>query len=171
VTRALRVLLPLVLASASGPAAAGDLWTVALPLGLPQFVQHRPVAGSVYALVQGAGVAGVAVTTPPMVDALLAEDPAAYERLRLPNALAVTALAGGWFVSAIDALHARDVLAGERAAAARAWDAARPPRDAAQVAGVVSWRSWRSGSLPGSAGPVAARAPGGRDGDPTPPTR
>ena len=117
------VLLAAVLAPA--PARAGDLWTVVLPFGLPQFVQHRPIAGAAYAAVQGAGAAGAVWTGLALGNALDEEQGERFDRWRLPNALCVTALAGGWFVSAVDALHARDVASREQADRARAWDAAR----------------------------------------------
>jgi len=132
----LSLILSLLLAA---PAQAGPVWTLVMPLGVPQFTHQKPLRGLAYGGAQAA-LGGVAVwSSLEMREAALTED---FERelpLRMVSAIAIGGFAATWLASSIDGsrLHDQEMLDNELSWRSGAYDAL-PAHLARPVAPVAS---------------------------------
>ena len=99
-------------------------WALIMPLGVPQFAQHRSVPGLVFGGVQAAAFGGASAAMVGMRRANEAGDVDRELTLRLVSVGAVAVGAGAWFGSITEASHAQQTA---RADAARAWSASTNP--------------------------------------------
>ena len=102
------LILSLLLAA---PANAGAVWTVVMPLGVPQFTHQKPLRGVAYGSVQLA-LGGVATwSSLEMREAALAEDVGRELPLRMVSAGAIAGFAATWLISSIDGSRLHDIEA------------------------------------------------------------
>lgn len=114
------LLLPLLM-SAPALAESAPGFALVLPLGVPQYAQHRPRPGVIFTSTQALGVAATVLGTVAMRNAATAGDIDRELNLRLATAGTVAFTLGSWMVSAIDASHHEDVLSEELARRSREW--------------------------------------------------
>lgn len=99
-------------------------WALIMPLGVPQFAQHRSVPGFVFGGIQAAAFGGATAAMVSMRRANEAGDVDRELSLRLVSVGAVAVGGGAWFASVTEASHAQQTA---QADAARAWNASTHP--------------------------------------------
>lgn len=112
----------------SAAAQAGTGWTVTIPFGVGVFVHEKPVAGTIYALTQAAGLTVLTLGTIQGNAAYEAEDLTAGERWRFITAGGSSFAVASYFVSVLHASRLQDAAEAEEDAkqgAARAVEQGR----------------------------------------------
>ena len=104
------------------------IWTVAMPLGIPQFTLHAPRRGLLFGGIQVLGIGATVYASLEMLELSQSDDPGGDKELAWRQASAAsTAIVGlTWLVSGIDGSRAHDeALARSQAmrVSARDWDA------------------------------------------------
>ena len=110
----------------SAPAAAAPGWTLALPLGVPQFVHGRPGMGALFAGLQVIGIGATAVATSQVYRYADSEDGDLYLTWRMVSSGTVAFTAAAWFASALGGSRLHQLELEHRAAAGRAWPSRQP---------------------------------------------
>ena len=95
-------MLGLLISLLAAPAQAGAVWTLAMPLGVPQFTHHTPWRGVLYGALQAGALGAATWTTLEMRDAAIAGDIDRELPLRMASAAAVAGFTAVWTVSIID---------------------------------------------------------------------
>ncbi|MCB9762636.1 MAG: hypothetical protein H6739_22745 [Alphaproteobacteria bacterium] len=116
----------------SSPAVAQEQpgWTLILPLGAPQFIQHRVPRGVVSGGIQVAGL-GVAIGSGVAANrAAEAEDFEREGTMQIISIAGASAACGALFYSVMDAAHYNQLQREQMAAQARAWAVAALPHPA-----------------------------------------
>ena len=123
---ALFLLVGLALAEDPGAAEVPAVWTVAMPLGVPQFAHGERARGLQFGGVQAVGIGTTVYSQARMVALAQSDDPGGLEELAWRRASvvgsAVTGLA--WLASVIDGsrLHDAALEGTAMAESVRAWD-------------------------------------------------
>jgi hypothetical protein len=118
--------LGLALADDPGAAEVPAVWTVAMPLGVPQFAHGEKTRGFRFCGVQAVGIGTTVYSQVQMLALAQSEEPGGLEELAWRRASAVSSAVTGlaWLASVIDGsrLHDAALEGVARAESVRAWD-------------------------------------------------
>jgi hypothetical protein len=116
----------LALAEDPGAAEVPAVWTVAMPLGVPQFTHGEKKRGLQFGGIQAVGIGTTVYSQVQMLELARSDDPGGLEELGWRRASAVGSAVTGlaWLASVIDGsrLHDAALEGAAKAESVRAWD-------------------------------------------------